>query len=48
MTASLSADPLPRRLGLLRALLARAFARPALPPRQIDIENALLRALGGV
>ena len=35
-------------LAALRGLLARLFARPSPPPRQSDIERALLRALGGL
>jgi len=31
-----------------RALLTRAFPRPARPPRRSDIESALVRALGSM
>jgi len=37
-----------RPFASLRDLLARLFPRPATPPRQSDIERALLRALGGL
>jgi hypothetical protein len=32
----------------LRSLFARLFPRTPAPPRQSDIERALLRALGGL
>ena len=32
----------------LRALLDRAFPRTPRPPRQSEIESALLRAMGGL
>jgi hypothetical protein len=37
-----------RTTNLLRGFLARLFPRTATPPRQSDIERALLRALGGL
>ncbi|MFH5924207.1 hypothetical protein [Roseomonas xinghualingensis] len=37
-----------RPIASLRHLFARLFPRPATPPRQSDIERALLRALGGL
>ena len=35
-------------LATLRALLERAFPRTPRPPRQSEIESALLRAMGGL
>ncbi|MBB5692686.1 hypothetical protein FHS87_000701 [Roseomonas pecuniae] len=32
----------------LRALFARLFPRAPMPPRQSEIERALLRAMGGL
>jgi hypothetical protein len=37
-----------RTANVFRALLARLFPRTPTPPRQSDIERALLRALGGL
>ncbi|SHI41428.1 hypothetical protein SAMN02745194_00296 [Roseomonas rosea] len=37
-----------RTANVFRALLARLFPRTHTPPRQSDIERALLRALGGL
>ncbi len=37
-----------RTANVLRAFLARLFPRTPAPPRQSDIERALLRALGGL
>ena len=37
-----------RPFAALRALLERAFPRTPRPPRQFEIENALLRAMGGL
>ena len=37
-----------RTANALRVFLARLFPRTPSPPRQSDIERALLRALGGL
>ena len=40
--------PPSRAVSAFRVLLARLFPRTPAPPRQSDIERALLRALGGL
>jgi len=40
--------PLRASLATLRALLERAFPRTPRPPRQSEIESALLRVMGGL
>ncbi|MCR0981528.1 hypothetical protein [Roseomonas populi] len=37
-----------RAASAFRSLMARLFPRTPAPPRQSDIERALLRALGGL
>jgi hypothetical protein len=41
-------DAMTRTANAFRALLARLLPRTPTPPRQSDIERALLRALGGL
>lgn len=37
-----------RAVATVRAAVRRLFRAPSPPPRQADIEHALLRALGGI